>query len=91
MRKKFKFSIQGCVILFACTTIPILHDQTLEFFYTSSTPSPFMLVATSLFFPNTSFHHKPKPFHSQPCLGKPFNPLFMKVVVSLFCGRSLPL
>ncbi len=48
MCRKFYFSIQVRVILFACTTTLILLNQTLEFFDLSSTPSPFPLVATSL-------------------------------------------
>ncbi len=50
MRKKFDFSTQGHAILFAYTTILISPDQALEFFATRLTPSPFLLVATSLIF-----------------------------------------
>ncbi len=55
MRRKFDFSIQGHVFLFACTTILILPNQTLKFFSIDSIPSPFSLVPTSLHFPTISF------------------------------------
>jgi hypothetical protein len=45
---KFDFSTQGCATLFACTTTLILLDQGLKFFELSSTPNPFLLVATPL-------------------------------------------
>jgi len=48
MHKKSDFSTQGHAILFTLTTIPISPNQTLEFYNTTSNPSPFPLVATSL-------------------------------------------
>jgi hypothetical protein len=48
MCKKFDFSTQGCATLFTHATTLISHDQTLESFESSSTPSPFLLVAIPL-------------------------------------------
>jgi hypothetical protein len=38
MCKKFNFSIQGCAILFTCTTIFVSPNQVLKFLNPNSTP-----------------------------------------------------
>jgi len=49
--KKFNFSTHGCAILLGHTTTPILLNQSLKFFKSNPTLSPFPLViATSLHF-----------------------------------------
>jgi len=66
MCKKFYFSIWRRAILFTSATTLISLDQTLEFFYLSSTLNPFSMVAIPLFPLVVSSTVNFNLFHGQP-------------------------